>query len=78
MNIISEKESGVALVNEILPMTSRQYVVQKIFIGFVFGCLSAIVTAAICFLLSPAKISSDSEKQSTLIHLLPYPVQCNF
>ena len=36
MNIISEKEDGVALINEILPMTSRQYVIQKIFIGFVF------------------------------------------
>lgn len=54
MNIISEKEDGVALVNEILPMTSRQYMLQKIFIGFVFGCLSAIVTAAICFRLSAA------------------------
>lgn len=54
MNIISEKEDGVALINEILPMTSRQYVLQKIFIGFVFGCLSAIVTAAICFKLPPA------------------------
>ncbi|MDE6604241.1 MAG: ABC transporter permease [Lachnospiraceae bacterium] len=54
MNIISEKEDGVALVNEILPMTPRQYVIQKIFIGFVFGCLSAMVTAAVCFRLSPA------------------------
>lgn len=54
MNIISEKEDGVALVNEILPMTSRQYVTQKIFTGFVSGCLSAMVTAAICFKLSPA------------------------
>lgn len=54
MNIISEKEDGVALINEILPMTSRQYVIQKIFIGFVFGCLSAVVTAAICFRLSLA------------------------
>ena len=54
MNIISEKEDGVALINEILPMTSGQYVVQKIFIGFVFGCLSAVVTAAVCFRLSPA------------------------
>lgn len=52
MNIISEKENGVALVSEILPMTPRQYVIQKIFIGFVFGCLSAVVTAAICFRLS--------------------------
>ena len=54
MNIISEKENGVALVNEILPVTPRQYVIQKIFIGFVFGCLSAMVTAAICFRLSPS------------------------
>lgn len=54
MNIISEKEDGVALVNEILPMTSRKYMMQKIFVGFVFGCLSAIVTAAICFRLPTA------------------------
>ena len=52
MNIISEKEDGVALINEILPMTHRQYMIQKIFVGFVFGCLSAILTAAICFRLS--------------------------
>lgn len=52
MNIISEKEDGVALINEILPMTNRQYMMQKIFVGFVFGCLSAILTAAICFRLS--------------------------
>lgn len=52
MNIISEKEDGIALINEILPMTPRQYVVQKIFVGFVFGFLSAMVTAAICFRLS--------------------------
>ncbi len=52
MNIISEKEDGVALINEVLPMTPRQYVIQKIFIGFIFGCLSAVVTAAVCFRLS--------------------------
>lgn len=54
MNILSEKEDGVALVNEILPMTARQYMLQKIFIGFAFGCLSAVVTAGICFRLPPA------------------------
>lgn len=54
INIISEKEDGVSQINEILPMTSKQYVIQKIFIGFVFGCLSAIVTAAVCFRLSAA------------------------
>ena len=58
MNIISEKENGVALVNEILPMTSRQYVIQKIFIGFVFGCLSAMVTTAIGFRLSLAEATA--------------------
>ena len=52
MNMISEKENGVDLVNRILPMTYSQYVVQKIFIGFVFGCLSAVMTACICFQLS--------------------------
>ncbi|MDE6964911.1 MAG: ABC transporter permease, partial [Lachnospiraceae bacterium] len=54
MNIISEKEEGVALINEILPMTSGQYVFQKIFIGFAFGTLSAAATAAVGFRLSPA------------------------
>ncbi len=58
MNIISEKEDGVALINEILPMTSRQYVVQKIFIGFTFGCLSATATTAVCFRLSPVGMAA--------------------
>ena len=52
MNMISEKENCVDLVNQILPMTYSQYVIQKIFIGFVFGCLSAVMTACICFQLS--------------------------
>ena len=54
MNIISEKEEGVALINEILPMTSRQYVIQKVFIGFVSGCLSAIIATALCLRLTSA------------------------
>ena len=52
MNIISEKEDGVAFVNEILPMTPSQYVCQKVTVGFLFGSLSSIVTACICFRLS--------------------------
>ena len=52
MNIISEKEDGVALVNEILPMTPGQYILQKVVVGFLFGSLSSIVTACICFRLS--------------------------
>ena len=52
MNIISEKEDGVAFVNEILPMTPSQYILQKVVVGFLFGSLSSIVTACICFRLS--------------------------
>ncbi len=49
MNIISEKEDGVAFINEILPMTPGRYVLQKIAVGFFFGGLSSVVTACICF-----------------------------
>ena len=52
MNIISEKEDGVAFINEILPMTPSQYIFQKVIVGFLFGSLSSIVTACICFRLS--------------------------
>ena len=52
MNIISEKEDGVAFVNEILPMTPSQYILQKVVVGFLCGSLSSIVTAMICFRLS--------------------------
>ena len=52
MNIISEKEDGVAFINEILPMTPSQYIFQKVVVGFLFGSLSSIVTACICFRLS--------------------------
>ena len=52
MNIISEKEDGVAFLNEILPMTPSQYIFQKVVVGFLFGSLSSIITACICFQLS--------------------------
>lgn len=52
MNIISEKEDGVAFINEVLPMSRSQYVIQKIFVGFAFGALSAVITTVICFRLS--------------------------
>ena len=52
MNIISEKEDGVAFVYEILPTTPSQYILQKVVVGFLFGSLSSIVTACICFPLS--------------------------
>ncbi len=52
VNIISEKEEGVAFINEILPMTPSQYILQKVALGFLFGSLSSLATAFICFRLS--------------------------
>ena len=52
MNIISEKEDGIAFINEILPMTAGQYMIQKILVGFLCSALSSLVTACICFHLS--------------------------
>lgn len=49
MNMITEKENGVDLVNQILPMTKSRYVMQKIFVGFIGGCLSAILTGCCYF-----------------------------
>lgn len=49
VNMISEKEEGVDMVVRILPMTQGGYAVQKIFVGFAGGCLSAMFTACICF-----------------------------
>lgn len=52
VNIISEKEEGIAFINNILPMTAGEYMIQKIFVGFVFGCLSSIITVILCLQLS--------------------------
>lgn len=56
MNIISEKEDGVAFVNGILPITQREYMIQKMIVGFLCGGLSAFVTACICFPLSAQNV----------------------
>ena len=48
MSIIGEKEDGIALVNDILPMSKREYIVQKISLGFLGGTLSTILTACVC------------------------------
>ena len=53
MNIIAEKENGVDLVNQILPMKQSGYVMQKIFVGFAGGCMSAVLTAC-CYFRLPA------------------------
>ena len=54
VNIITERENGVDLVNQILPMTQSGYVIQKIFVGFTGGCLSAVLTAC-CYFRIPVK-----------------------
>ncbi len=48
MSIISEKEDGIALINKVLPMTKKSYLIQKITLGFVGGVLSTILTACVC------------------------------
>ncbi|MDO5411450.1 MAG: ABC transporter permease [Lachnospiraceae bacterium] len=48
MNIISEKEDGVAFINMVLPLDTKTYIIQKILLGFVGGTASTILTALIC------------------------------
>lgn len=48
MNIISEKEDGIELINQVLPITAKYYVVQKTLLGFIGGTVSTIITALIC------------------------------
>ncbi|MGL9727957.1 ABC transporter permease [Enterococcus sp. DIV0756] len=52
MNIIGEKEEGIAMINKIIPMTRREYLIQKIFLGFCGAAVSAILTACICIRLN--------------------------
>ncbi len=48
MSIISEKEDGIAFINEVLPMAKWEYMFQKITLGFFCGILSATITALVC------------------------------
>ncbi len=48
MNIISEKENGVEWINQVMPMSTKTYVIQKTFLGFIGGTVSTIATALIC------------------------------
>lgn len=48
MSIISEKEDGIAFINEVLPMAKWEYMFQKITLGFFGGILSATITALVC------------------------------
>lgn len=56
MNIISEKEDGIELINQVLPMTTQSYVIQKMLLGFIGGTVSTIVTAFICIRIELAQI----------------------
>lgn len=56
MNIISEKEDGIELINQVLPMTMKSYVVQKTLLGFFGGTVSTIVTAFICMRIELAQV----------------------
>lgn len=56
MSIIGEKEDGISLINEILPMTKTEYVAQKITLGFIGGVISSVLTAAICMKVSASQI----------------------
>lgn len=56
MNIISEKEDGVAFINQILPMTVKTYMIQKMLLGFIGGTLSAVLTALICMRIASAQV----------------------
>lgn len=48
MNIISEKEDGISFINEVLPQSRSKYIIQKISLGFLCGCLSSMITVFIC------------------------------
>ena len=48
MNIISEKEDGVAYINMVLPITTKEYIVQKVLLGCIGSFLSTILTAFFC------------------------------
>lgn len=56
MNIISEKEDGIEFINQVLPMTTRSYVVQKMLLGFLGGTVSAIITMLICMQIELAQV----------------------
>lgn len=56
MNIIGEKEDGVALVNQILPMDADDYILQKLTLGFIGGCASTAICAFLCIRITPAQI----------------------
>lgn len=65
MNIIGEKEEGIGLVNQILPVSMVAFVSQKILLGFLGGTASSLMTAMICM-----KIAREQLAPFLLIVLL--------
>ena len=56
MNIISEKEDGIAFINQVLPQTTKSYIIQKTLLGFIGGTASTILTASICIRIEPKQV----------------------
>lgn len=48
MSMLNEKEEGISLIHEVLPMTKRGYVFQKISLGFIGSVFSTLLTALVC------------------------------
>lgn len=65
MNIIGEKEDHISFINEILPMTRMEYLMQKITLGFAGGILSTVFTACACM-----RIRADQIFPSLLLIIL--------
>ncbi|MDE6981699.1 MAG: ABC transporter permease, partial [Lachnospiraceae bacterium] len=60
MNIIEEKENGVALVNQILPMKRSQYIVQKFLWAYETAALKKLTGTV------PAPLSALYQEANTL------------
>lgn len=57
MNMIGEKEDGVSLVNQILPMDARTYIFQKLALGCIGGIASTLATAFLCVRILPRQMA---------------------
>lgn len=55
MNMVTEKEDGVKIIYDILPLNEFRYLVQKATLGLVGGILTAMITICI---LSPTNLAS--------------------
>lgn len=51
-NIVAEKEEGIQYINQILPMTEKMYMIQKIMLG----CIGSIIITMITLLIAVTKI----------------------